>query len=62
MLTEDAARPGAGGRQLFSPTQDNDDVVLDQWLASMSPDQFERVFDCLASLQDDPLNSLEPTA
>lgn len=62
MLTEDGARPGAGARQLFSPTQDDDDVVLDQWLASMSPDQFERVFDCLVSLQDDPLSSLEPTA
>ena len=61
MLTEDEARPAAGGRQLFSATQD-DDVVLDQWLASMSPDQFERVFDCLVSLQDDPLSSLEPTA
>lgn len=60
MLTEEA-RPGAGARQLFSPTE-YDDVVLDQWLASMSPDQFERVFDCLVSLQDDPLSSLEPTA
>ena len=62
MLTEDEARPAAGGRQLFSATQDDDDVVLDQWLASMSSDQFERVFDCLVSLQDAPLSSLEPTA
>ena len=46
----------------FHAAQYDDDGALDQWLASMSPDQFERIFDCLASLQDGPLMSLEPTA
>jgi hypothetical protein len=55
-------RSPRGAFGLFDSAQYDDDGVLDQWLASMAPDQFERAFDCLASLQDGPLNSLEPTA
>ena len=46
----------------FHAAQYDDDDVLDQWLASIAPDEVERLFDCLARLQADPLTSLEPTA
>ena len=55
-------RSPRGAFGLFHAAQYDDDGVLDQWLASMAPDQFEHVFDCLASLQDGPLHFLEPTA
>ena len=51
MLTEDQTRRGAG-----------DDGVLDQLLASLTPDQLERLLDGLASLQDGLLSALESTA
>jgi hypothetical protein len=60
MLTEDK-RPSRGAFGPFGGAR-YDDNVLDQWLASMTPDPFERAFDGLASLQDGPLYSLEPTA
>jgi len=50
-----------GAFGLFRAVHDDDDV-LDQWLASIPPDQFEHVFDRLAGLEDGPLHSLEPTA
>ena len=55
-------RSPRGAYRLYHAAQHDDDSMLDQWLASMPPDQFEHVFDRLASLQDGPLNSLEPTA
>ena len=55
-------RSRRGAFRLYDAAQHDDDSTLDEWLASMPPDQFEHVFDCLASLQDGPLNSLEPTA
>jgi len=47
---------------MLRAAQFDDDGVLDEWLASMAPDQFELVFDCLARMQDDSPISLEPTA
>jgi hypothetical protein len=60
MLTEDR-RPSRGALGTFDAAQYDDDV-LDQWLASLTPVQFERVFDSLASLQDGSLCSLDPAA
>jgi hypothetical protein len=56
MLTE-GRRPSRGAFGPFDVAQFDD--VLDQWLASLTPDQFERAF---ASLQGGSLCSLEPTA
>jgi hypothetical protein len=60
MLTEDKP-PSHGAFGSFEGVQYDDDDVIDQWLASLTPDQFERVFYDLASLQSGPLSTLVPT-
>jgi hypothetical protein len=49
MLTEDVRR-SLGAFELYDLSPREDDDVLDQWLASLTPDELEHMLDDLAIL------------
>lgn len=49
MLTEDVRR-SLGAFELYDLSPREDDAVLDQWLASLTPDELEHMLDDLAIL------------
>jgi hypothetical protein len=55
-------RPSFGMAGSLDAAQYDDDDVLDRWLASMSPDTFERVLGGLADDFGSELVRLDPTA
>jgi hypothetical protein len=54
-------RPSCGQFGSFDAAE-QDDQVLDGWLASLTSDDFERIFDGLVDLLDPRLSDLKPTA
>jgi hypothetical protein len=62
-------RPSCVAFGSFDPAEQNDhdaaeqdDQVLDWWLASLTSDDFERIFDSLANLKNGQHSGLEPIA
>jgi hypothetical protein len=54
-------RPSCSGFGPFNAAQLDDDEVLDQWLVSLTPDEFGSIIDGLAELEGGDHSALEST-
>jgi hypothetical protein len=55
-------QPSRGAVGSFDAAQQDHDDTLDQWLASITPDELACIFDGLADHNNCPFSTLEPTA